>query len=125
MQCALHRLVQLCIQHGADPASAMQVAWPFRYILPPLNWALHWLRPGKGTSCYIPSSLLRYFTFKITVDMQQIPALDELARAGLRLLLNGDSSQWDRALQMPHYNTQSMPAISFHTALHLIQVRRS
>lgn len=56
--------------------------------------------------------------------MQQIPALNELVRAGLRVLLNGDSSQWDRAMQMPHYNTRSMPSISFHTGMHLIQVGR-
>jgi len=87
-----------------------------------LVWALHWIRPGVGAACYIPSSLLRYVTFKLTVDMQQIPALNELVRAGIRVLLNGDSSQWDRAMQMPHYNTRSMPSISFHTGMHLIQV---
>ena len=42
-------------------------------------------------------------------------------RAGLRLLFNGDASQWDRAMQLPHYNTRSMPAVSVHTGLHLIQ----
>lgn len=46
----------------------------------------------------------------------------EVTRAGLRLLLNGDASQWDRAMQMPHYNTHSMPAVSLHTGAHLIQV---
>ena len=48
--------------------------------------------------------------------------LQEVTRAGLRLLLNGDASQWDRAMQMPHYNTRSMPAVSLHTGVHLIQV---
>lgn len=42
-----------------------------------------------------------------------------------RMLLNGDASQWDRALQMPHYNARAMPAISFHTGVHLIQWARS
>jgi lysosomal acid lipase/cholesteryl ester hydrolase len=37
------------------------------------------------------------------------------------LLLSGDKSEWDRALQMPHYNTYGMPAISLHTGAHLIQ----
>ena len=100
----------------------LQAATPFLWVLPPLVWALHWIRPGVGAACYIPSSLLRYVTFKLTVDMQQIPALNELVRAGVRVLLNGDSSQWDRAMQMPHYNTRSMPSISFHTGMHLIQV---
>ena len=42
-----------------------------------------------------------------------------------RMLLNGDASQWDRALQMPHYNARAMPAISFHTGVHLIQWART
>jgi hypothetical protein len=42
-----------------------------------------------------------------------------------RMLLNGDASQWDRALQMPHYNARAMPAISFHTGVHLVQWARS
>jgi hypothetical protein len=41
------------------------------------------------------------------------------------MLLNGDASQWDRALQMPHYNARAMPAISFHTGVHLVQWARS
>jgi len=35
--------------------------------------------------------------------------------------LNGDVSQWDRAVQMPHYSATSMPAISVYTGLHLRQ----
>lgn len=42
-----------------------------------------------------------------------------------RMLMNGDSSQWDRALRMPHYNSRAMPAISFHTGVHLVQWARS
>ena len=37
------------------------------------------------------------------------------------MLLSGDKSEWDKALQMPHYNTYSMPAISLHTGAHFIQ----
>ena len=55
----------------------------------------------------------------------QIPALNELAWAAMRVLLNGDKSQWERALQMPHYNSRSMPAVSLHTGMHLIQWIRS
>lgn len=36
--------------------------------------------------------------------------------------MNGDASEWDRALQMPHYNEASMPAISLHTGDHLMQL---
>lgn len=43
-------------------------------------WLLRLVRPGLGAPAYIPSSLLRYITFKLTLDLQQIPALDELTR---------------------------------------------
>lgn len=52
-----------------------QVAWPFMWFLPPLMWLNNLVRPGKGAAVFIPSSLLRYLTFKLTVDLQQIPAL--------------------------------------------------
>jgi lysosomal acid lipase/cholesteryl ester hydrolase len=100
---------------------AAQVAYPFLWLLPGVVAVLSRLRPGAGAAVLIPSSLLRYLTFKLTWDLQQIPALHELARAAIRLLLNRDTSQWDRAIQMPHYNTRSMPAISLHTGMHLIQ----
>jgi hypothetical protein len=151
-----------------------------------------WKWPGAGAAAYVPSSLLRYLTFRVFADLQQIPALNELTLAGMRwvllatphpdlttkavgellaaaaviriqvwkggatvgallttvdrshsarvrwlpylrrtpprsrrMLLNGDASQWDRALQMPHYNARAMPAISFHTGVHLVQWARS
>jgi hypothetical protein len=59
-------------------------------------------------------------------EMHALPAphCAALRRAGISMLLSGDMSQWDRALQMPHYNTYSMPALSFHTGDHLLQVRQ-
>ncbi|KAK9810435.1 hypothetical protein WJX72_010667 [[Myrmecia] bisecta] len=115
----LHRLILLTPAgfHRHAPKAVV----PFMAVMPALMWLLTRLRPGIGSAAYIPSSLLRYLTFKITVDLQQIPALNELMRAGLRVLMNGDSSQWDRALQMPHYNSRSMPAISFHCGTHIVQ----
>ena len=67
----------------------VQIAYPFIYGMPPLNWLLRKLRPNQG----------------------------------VRVLFNGDKSQWGRALQMPHYSTASMPAISWHTGMHFGQVR--
>ena len=101
----------------------MQIAYPFMWFLPPVYWAVQRFRPGLGAAVLLPSSVLRFLTFKLQWDLQQIPAMHELARVALRVLFNGDVSQWDRAIQMPHYNTQSMPAISLHTAMHLIQAR--
>lgn len=99
--------------------------WPLRVVMPPLSRLLKWQWPGAGAAAYVPSSLLRWLTFKVLVDLQQIPALNQLTIAGLRMLMNGDSSQWDRALRMPHYNSRAMPAISFHTGVHLVQWARS
>ena len=70
----------------------------------------------------VTSKLLRS-PVPIRYTHAQVPALHELARAAMRLMFSGDASQWDRALQMPHYNTRSMPAISLHTGMHLIQAR--
>ena len=81
---------------------------------------LVWSKTGFGVR--VPSSLLRNITFKLARDVQQIPALKSLTAAGLRLLTSGDSSEWDQAMQMPHYNSNDMPCISSETALHLIQV---
>lgn len=39
----------------------------------------------------------------------------------MKLCMNGDSSDWDRAMQMPHYNATSMPAVSLMQALHMLQ----
>ena len=82
------------------PSVSPQGALPFVYLLPVLMRWLARLRPGVGAPVYIPSSLLRYITFQLSHDLQRIPALRDLLRAGLRLLLSGDASQWDRALQV-------------------------
>jgi hypothetical protein len=42
--------------------------------------ALRRLRPGWGLPVYLPSSLLRYVAFKLSYDLQAIPALNELTR---------------------------------------------
>ncbi|RMZ55129.1 hypothetical protein APUTEX25_005407 [Auxenochlorella protothecoides] len=99
-----------------------RAAWIFLWVLPTFMRVLEWLRPGLSAPVYIPSSLLRYITFKLSLDVQQLPALNELLRAAFRLLLSGDGSEWDRAVQMPHYNQYSMPALSLHTGAHLVQL---
>jgi lysosomal acid lipase/cholesteryl ester hydrolase len=115
---------------GRTPAAALATATP-----PPiasscaaclclrLHYHLPLPPPGpQGAPVYIPSALLRSIAFKLTADLAQVPALNELTRAALRLLLNGDASEWDRALQMPHYAAASMPAISLHAGAHLMQL---
>lgn len=119
----ISRMILLCPAGFHEKYPAISI--PFLHILPLVMKLLNRFRPGVGAPAYIPSSLLRYITFKLTVDLQQVPALNELTRAALRLLFNGDSSEWDRALQMPHYAVSSMPALSVHTGAHLIQLIRT
>ncbi len=45
---------------------------------------MDWKWPGAGAAAYVPSSLLRYLTFRVFADLQQIPALNELTLAGMR-----------------------------------------
>ncbi len=42
-----------------------------------------------------------------------------------QLALNNDASQWERAMQMPHYNANDMPSLSIFQVLHLVQMARS
>ena len=56
----------------------VQVAWPFCWFLPLVVWALNRWRPGNGGGVLVPSQLLRYLTFKLTLDLQQLPALQVL-----------------------------------------------
>ena len=101
----------------------VQIAYPFIYGMPPLNWLLRKLRPQQGVGVLVPSPLFRAIFFKLFVDMSQIPALNYLLSTGIRVAFSGDKSQWDRALQMPHYSPASMPAISWHTGIHFGQVQ--
>ena len=55
-----------------------QIAYPFLWGLPWATWALARLRPGAGAAVLIPSSLLRYLTFKLTWDLQQARAAPAL-----------------------------------------------
>lgn len=62
----------------------LQAMWPLTVFMPPLSRLLKWKWPGAGAAAYVPSSLLRWLTFKVLVDLQQIPALNQLTIAGLR-----------------------------------------
>lgn len=42
----------------------------------------------------------------------------------MQAMFSGDVSEWDLAMQMPHYNTTSMPAVSLHTGAHFAQWSR-
>ena len=53
-----------------------QYLWPLARPAPWLLRNIKKVAPGFGKGFYVPSSLLRYFTFKILVDLQQIPALN-------------------------------------------------
>lgn len=132
----INRMVLLCPAgfHKSYPRGAA----PFTMILPSFMTAMRALYGGHSGSninndkkgggraaaaaVYVPSSMLRHLTFKLAADVVEIPALAELTRSLLRLLLNGDASEWDRALTMPHYSRSAMPAVSLNSGEHLIQL---
>ena len=52
-----------------------------KYLVPLLVRGFEALRgTGCGFPAYLPSSLLRYITFKLTMDLDQIPGLNELTK---------------------------------------------
>jgi hypothetical protein len=53
---------------------------PFMWVVPSLVRLMGWVRPGIGSPAYLPSSLLRYITFKLSMDLDHIPGLNELTR---------------------------------------------
>ncbi|KAG2438460.1 hypothetical protein HYH02_010914 [Chlamydomonas schloesseri] len=105
--------------HKYFPKAAKPIAW----VLPLLARLLR-LVLGRNFCfpLYIPTPLGRALTFKLLLSASRIPGLGELMRLGFKAMLDGDISQWDRALQMPHYNEEDMPAISLDQVLHLIQL---
>jgi hypothetical protein len=80
-----------------------QLAAPFIPFVPALVRLLSRWRPNCGAPVFVPSRQLRSLAFRLSLDLQQFPALGELTRAAFRALLSGDTSPWERALQMPHY----------------------
>lgn len=60
----------------------LQFALPFRLLVPPAVRLLGWLRPGCGVPMFIPFTLLRRIAFKLALDLQQLPALNQLVVAG-------------------------------------------
>jgi lysosomal acid lipase/cholesteryl ester hydrolase len=106
-------------------ASPPLLSYPFILLVPAWTWILdnvvsRW-RPGAGLRFTLPTSPLRHVTFKLTHDLQHLPAVQELARSFMRACMSGDTSAWDRALQLPHYSARSMPCLSVHMGNHLCQ----
>lgn len=119
-----HRLRRLVLMSpaGFHPTVPLGLRWCTR-ALPAVVWLLDRLPGlrGRGMGLRLPSPLLRYITFKFTMDLRHMPALQDLIKAFMKMMLSGDSSQWDAALQMPHYSTYSMPALSLHCGAHFAQ----
>jgi hypothetical protein len=91
-------------------------------ILPPVLSFIRLFVPTFAAAVFIPTFAGRTFAFKLFRDVWSIPSTAELWRLLMKTLLGGDASEWDRAMQMPHYNSDSMPAISLEQVSHLMQV---
>lgn len=119
----MHRIILLTPAgfHIKWPAAV----WPIVHIFPWIVRFWMWVWPHFAMPFYIPTFLARALTFKILQDVRNIPGLCELFNMCVRLMLGGDISQWDSALELPHYSAAAMPAVSMHQVLHMVQMARS
>lgn len=101
------------------------VAWLVVWWLPPLARGLRWAWRSFAWGFFIPTFFARLLAFKLVHDVHRHPSLAAVLRALASGLLGGDISQWDRALQMPHYNARDMPAVSLDQLLHVCQLVRA
>eukprot|EP00892_Ulva_mutabilis_P007491 jgi/Ulvmu1/5113/UM021_0130.1 len=118
-----HRLSRLVL---LTPAGFMDripsVVRPIAYCLPAGLRLVTWMFPAVvSLPFYLPSSILRSLMFRLTADVSSMPALTRLVRAWAAMCTNGDKSEWDQAMRMPHYNKNSMPAVSLLQAKHMLQ----
>lgn len=104
-------------------ANTVMKVWPLLYALGQLVFGAR----NFGGGAYLPTGLLRHAVSKLAVDMStQLPSAGSLLRAMVSIgAFGGDSSKWDRALLLPHYRREAMPAISFQTLLHICQLHLS
>jgi len=112
-----HRLKRLVLLSpaGFHP----RIPWairPCKWIFPVVTKMYDKVRPQGGIGLRLPSWPLRWITFKLMADVNRSPVLFDLFSAAFRGLTSGDSSEWTKAMSLPHYNANSMPAVSLHTA---------
>lgn len=50
----------------------VQAALPIIWFLPTIMWFVRRLFPGKGIAVIIPSTYLRFLTFKLTADLRSV-----------------------------------------------------
>ena len=112
-----HRLKRLVLLSpaGFHP----RIPWairPCKWVFPIFTKVFDKVRPQGGIGLRLPSWPLRWVTFKLMADVNRSPVLFDLFSAAFRGLTSGDSSEWTKAMSLPHYNANSMPAVSLHTA---------
>ncbi len=70
------------------PTSYTQLALWFIILLPPLVRIWAWIWPKSGAPVFLPFWWLRTIFFKLAVDLQHMPALQQLVVALIRWLLS-------------------------------------
>ena len=98
---------------------------PCKFLIPIITWGVDMMRPKSGMGLRLPSWPLRWITFKLMADVNRSPILFDLFSAAISALTSGDSSQWTKAMTIPHYSPKSMPAVSLHTANQFAQWARN
>ena len=82
-----HGLMSLASFAGASvliSVLSVQAALPVIWFLPSIMWIVRRLFPGKGIAMIIPSTYLRFLTFKLTADLRAVrfpPTMEQLLLA--------------------------------------------
>mmetsp|Transcript_9140 Transcript_9140/g.18126 ORF Transcript_9140/g.18126 Transcript_9140/m.18126 type:complete len:568 (-) Transcript_9140:626-2329(-) len=93
----------------------------FKYLMPFATYILNRVSSTRGIGLRLPSWPLRWVTFKLMADVNRSPVFFDLFSLAFRWIFGGDSSDWTKAMSLPHYNAQAMPAVSLHLANHFAQ----
>lgn len=112
LHCIDRRLI--CLTPAGFHLTVPLVGYPIVWGLPPVFKLARLFYSNFAGAIYLPTWLARMAVFKFLVDSAKIPPLRELLKRTFSGLMSNDVSQWDKALQLGHYNADAMPAASLH-----------
>lgn len=70
----------LCDEKSLPQFCPLQAALPIIWFLPSIAWLLGKLFPSKGFAVVIPSTYLRFLTFKLTADLRAVSPQPQLPK---------------------------------------------
>ena len=122
------------LEHGLDRLILLSPAGfhpkiPFlirscKYVMPFATKILDMCSSTRGIGLRLPSFPVRWITFKLMADINRSPVFFDLFSMTFKWIFGGDSSDWTKAMSLPHYSAHAMPAVSLHLANHFAQWAR-